>query len=173
MQWITALASALSPPEHDLAAERLEHVWQMNLIGDPLLHLNHPAPLDIQAPNRIAPGDNIRCTTTTPMAGRVTIELMHPRDRSPRDVFIAGKFTTDQTIRDKMQATYESANLRTLSKQHLEVSSAGTINFVLPTTTELTNGRYVLRVFIEGSQNCAAGACDVLVRVPRPSTPSP
>ena len=55
MQMITVIASALSPTGHDLLAERQEHVWQMNLLGDPMLRLHHPAPLEVVATAGLTP----------------------------------------------------------------------------------------------------------------------
>lgn len=37
-----AIAKGLSPPPADLAAERQEHAWMYQLLGDPLLRMRHP-----------------------------------------------------------------------------------------------------------------------------------
>ncbi len=125
MQLITAMASALSPPGHDLMTERLEHVWQINLLGDPLLRLHHPQAIDIKATARIQPGETISINGKAPQAGKATVELTLPRDRTHKDLFIAGKFTTDADVRAKMQATYAQANNRVLSTQTIDLAASG------------------------------------------------
>ena len=169
MQLITAIASALSPAGHDLLAERREHVWQMNLLGDPMLQLHHPAAMEITASPRIAPGEKISVNSHAPHAGRVVVELTQPRDKTPRELFVAGSFSADATVRDKMQLSYEQANNRTLHRETFDVGTAGPFACDLPTHLDLPPGRYVVRVFIESPETFAAGSTDVIVRAPRRS----
>ena len=169
MQMITALASALSPSGHDLLAERQEHVWQMNLLGDPMLRLHHPTQLNVVATARIAPGETISVNGQAPQAGRVLVELARPRDKTPRELFVAGSFTADESVRDKMQATYAQANQRTLLRQTLDLTRPGPFACDLSTDPDLPPGRYVVRVFIESPSGCAVGSTEVLVRAARKS----
>lgn len=167
MQLITAIATALSPAGHDLQAERQEHVWQMNLLGDPLLRLHHPAPVTVTATPRVAPGQTISVNGQSAEAGRVLVELARPRDKTPRDLYVAGAFTADAAVRDKMQASYAQANRREVIQQTLTLATPGRFACDLPTAADLPAGRYVVRVFVEGAQTCAAGSTEVLVRAPR------
>ena len=167
MQLITAMASALSPPGHDLMTERLEHVWQVNLLGDPLLRLHHPQAIDIKATPRILPGETISINGTAPQAGQATVELTLPRDRTHKDLFIAGKFTTDTDIRSKMQSTYSQANNRVLLTQKIDLAAPGDFACDMATTSELAPGRYIVRIFIEGQRSCSAGAAEVQIARPR------
>lgn len=171
MQLITAMASALSPPGHDLMTERLEHVWQVNLLGDPLLRLHHPESIDIKATPRILPGETISINGKSPQAGQATVELTLPRDRTHKDLFIAGKFTTDTDVRSKMQDTYSQANNRVLLSQTINLAAPGDFACDLATANGLPPGRYVVRVFIEGKQSCSAGAAEVQITRPR-ATPA-
>jgi hypothetical protein len=164
---ITSIASALSPTGHDLLAERQEHVWQMNLLGDPMLRLHHPAPLEVVATPRVAPGETISVNGHTSLAGRILIELARPRDKTPRDLFVAGAFTADEKVRNKMQASYAQANERTLLGQTIERTTPGPFACDLATGADLPPGRYVVRVFVEGTHTCAAGSTEVLVRALR------
>lgn len=167
MQLITAIASALSPPGHDLMAERLEHVWQVNLLGDPLLRLHHPQSIDIKTTARIQPGETISINATSPQAGKATVELALPRDRTHKNLFIAGKFTTDTEVRAKMQETYAQANQRTLHTQSIDLLHAGNFACDVPTAADLSPGRYLVRIFIEGPNGCSAGSAEVQVNRPR------
>lgn len=167
MQLITAIAGALSPPGHDLMAERLEHVWQINLLGDPLLRLHHPQSIDIKTTPRVQPGETISVNGQAPQAGKVTVELTLPRDRTHKDLFIAGKFTTDSEVRAKMQDTYKQANQRTVQSLAIELKQPGNFACDLPTSSDLAPGRYLVRIFIEGREGCSVGAAEVQVNRPR------
>jgi hypothetical protein len=164
MQLITAIASALSPAGHDLLAERQEHVWQMNLLGDPMLRLEHPAPVEVSVTPHVTVGERISVNGKVGQAGRVTIELARPRDKTPRDLFIAGKFSTDTSVREKMQTTYAQANQRTVLAESVNLAAAGTFACDLPTPSDLAPGRYLVRVFVEGSDAWSAGSAEVSIR---------
>lgn len=164
MQLITAIASALSPAGHDLLAERQEHVWQVNLLGDPMLRLQHPAPVDVSVTPRIVAGETISINGTVNQAGRVSVELTLPRNKTPRDLFVAGKFSADAVVREKMQSTYAQANERIVLGQSLDMSSAGTFACDLQTPADLAPGRYLVRVFVEGADAWSAGSAEVTVR---------
>lgn len=173
MQLITAIAGALSPPGHDLMAERLEHVWQVNLLGDPLLRLHHPQTIDLKTTERIQPGETISVNGKAPLAGKATVELTLPRDRTHKNLFIAGKFTTDAEVRAKMHDTYLQANQRVLLTQTIDLASPGDFACDLPTAGDLAPGRYLVRIFIEGKQGCSAGSAEVQVARPRRESPKP
>ncbi len=163
MQLITSIATALSPAGHDLLAERQEHVWQLNLLGDPLLRLHHPQPLELKATSRIHPGETISINGTAPHAGKLTVELALPRDRTHKNLFVAGKFTTDADVRAKMQETYLQANQRVLSTQTIQQTAPGGFACDIPTPGDLAPGRYLVRVFIEGQASSSAGSADIQV----------
>ncbi len=167
MQLVTAIATALSPGGHDLLAERLEHVWQMNLLGDPLLRLNHPSIVDLQVTPRAAPGETISINGTASQSGKLHVELSMPRDKTAKDLFIAGQFTDDEAIRQKMQATYAVANERIVIAKDIQLEQAGRFACDLTTDEELPAGRYIVRVFIEGQNACSAGSASTLIRAPR------
>jgi hypothetical protein len=164
MQLITAIASALSPAGHDLLAERQEHVWQMNLLGDPMLRLDHPEPVEVSVTPRVVAGDTISVNGKVNQAGRVSVELARPRDKTPRDLFIAGRFSTDVAVREKMQTTYAQANQRTLLIKSLDMTAPGSFACDLETSADLPPGRYQVRVFVEGSHAWSAGSAELSIR---------
>lgn len=168
MQMISAIATALSPQGYDLRAELQEHVWQMNLLGDPMLRLHLPTSLQLEATSRIAPGQVISANGRATHAGKVTIELARPRDRTPRDLFIAGKFTSDDGIRKKMQATYEAANQGALQSKSLTLTKAGPFTCEFQTAHDMPSGRYLIKVMIEGEKTWSADSAEVVVRATRP-----
>lgn len=167
MQLLSAMATALSPQGYDLRAELQEHVWQMNLLGDPMLRLHLPATAQMEVSDKIAPGEIIYAKGSSTHAGRVTIELTRPRDRTPRDLFIAGKFTSDEVTRKKMQATYEAANQVTLQSQSLSLADAGPFACEFQTAPNMPTGRYLIKVMIEGEKTWSANSVEVLVRTAR------
>lgn len=164
MHLITAIASTLSPAGHDLLAERKEHVWQMNLLGDPLLRLHHPTPLDLSVTPRVAPGDTIAIRGVANQSGRLLVELAPPRDKTPRELFVAGKFSANSVIRDKMHQSYSQANHRSILTQSIDLAAPGPFTYELTTEADMPPGRYVVRLFIEGASACSVGAANVTVR---------
>ncbi|MCC6508891.1 MAG: hypothetical protein IT423_07275, partial [Pirellulaceae bacterium] len=163
MQLITAVASALSPPGYDLLAERREHVWQVNLLGDPLLRLNHPDAIELKAPSRVLPGEPMAISGLSLQSGKVTVELTLPRDRSPKNLYVAGKFSADAQVREKMHSSYALANQRTLVSKTLELALPGPFECELQVPMDVMPGRYIVRVFIEGKLTCSAGSTEVQV----------
>ena len=76
---IDAVAAAISPAPHQLSAERAEHVLLFNLLGDPLLRIRYPQPIELQTVKAALPGEAIEVSGRTPVAGRCTVELTVPR----------------------------------------------------------------------------------------------
>ena len=52
---LDSIATIISPSGKELAAERAEHVLLFNLIGDPLLRLRHPKPLEVRTAKTARP----------------------------------------------------------------------------------------------------------------------
>jgi hypothetical protein len=66
-----------------------------------------------------------------------------------------------------MQATYAQANQRTLLKESLDMTAPGAFACDLATPVDLPAGRYLVRVFVEGTDAWSAGSADVSVRRPK------
>ncbi len=168
MELIDSLAKALSPAGHDLEQERLEHVWEMNLLGDPTLRLSHPESLAINIPERLQPGATIDIQGIAPIQGRLRLELVLRRDALPQGLNPIKHFSTDENARQQMQRCYIQANSRVItSAQH--IVPEGPFKLPLDTPAELPGGRYLVRAFLEGAKGWAAGDAQLAIR----KTPNP
>ncbi|MEZ6088376.1 MAG: C25 family cysteine peptidase [Pirellulaceae bacterium] len=72
---IDTLAALMSPTADRLPEERAEHTRLYNLLGDPTLRLSHPDVVLLECPARATPGSTVTVQGTTPVAGKLTLEL--------------------------------------------------------------------------------------------------
>ena len=107
---IDSLALMLNPASSDLNAERLEHVELFNLIGDPLLKLQHADQVQFQAPAVAAPGAEIEIVGTSVLDGAADVELVVRRDRLTFRAPSRRTYETTPAAASEFQKTYERAN---------------------------------------------------------------
>ena len=162
-QMLNALASALSPEGYDLAAERQEHVWMMNLIGDPLLRLNYPSDLNLEPLAQAKPGERVRVSGTSPIAGQLRVELAYRRDQLKPNLNQLDAFSPDVDDRKRAQQTYESANARVIAQSNVAVTS-GEFAMQIDVPTDLPRGKYCVRAFLAGQSTWAVGYQVISIR---------
>jgi hypothetical protein len=159
---LDSIARTLTPGDTDPADERAEHLHLMNLLGDPMLRIRYPGPVEVQVTPRAIAGESIEITGRASVEGTAAIELVVRRDRltfepEPRGVFPAG----DDALA-AFQAVYNKANdprLATIDVQVRDGEFAGKL-----TVPQDVQGRVHVRVLVTGNQGSAAGAADVYVR---------
>ncbi len=164
VQMIGAIASALSPAGYDLAAERREHVWEMNLLGDPLLRISHPHTIELKVAERVAPGHNLTIVGTSPSGGRLTLEFAYRRDHVRRDLEAVEVGLDSQLGKDAYQQRYHSANERILVIENQSVLAGEEFVYNLRIPASLARGKYAVRAFLEGHDNWGVGYTEVVVR---------
>lgn len=162
-QLLNALASALSPEGYDLAAERQEHVWMMNLIGDPLLRLNYPSEVTLNELATAKPGDQITVTGKSPFAGVMHIEFAYRRDQLNPSIKQTDAFQPDVDSRQRAQKVYESANSRVIFETNTTVAS-GNFSIAINVPTDLPRGKYCIRAFLNGNSTWATGYQVISIR---------
>ena len=162
-QLLSALASALSPEGYDLAAERKEHVWMMNLIGDPLLRLNYPSEVALLELAQAKPGEKVMVRGTSPAAGKMLVELAYRRDQLKPNLKQLDAFSPDGDSRQRAQQTYESANARVVAQAESE-ATGGEFSVALDVPADLPRGKYCVRAFLNGQHNWAAGYQVISIR---------
>ncbi len=168
---INSIASAMSPQGYDLKAERQEHVWQVNLLGDPLMKLAHSSELPIRlAADSVRPGQAINALIRCSKAGKLNAELSIRRGSVTDEVRQAKVDWQTDTGRQAYLDRYQAANRQTLVQAAQSVSS-GEANVQLSIPENLKPGRYVLRVYLECDNGFEAGSCEV--RVTPKESPSP
>ncbi len=138
---VDALATMISPAGTALVDERREHMRLYNLIGDPTMHLHHPAPLDVRVQNSYASGQEIGVSVTSPIDGQLTVSIDRPlgaiTQGDPNDVRVAS-ITMDVV-----------AGVATLPTFKL---SPGTI------------GPMIVRASVAGQRSWASGGVQTIVR---------
>ncbi len=168
-QLLNAIASALSPEGYDLEAERREHVWMMNLLGDPLLRLNYPREVTLQELVQTSPGDQVKIRGTSPFAGELRLELAYRRDQMKPNLKQLDAFSPIPEDRQRAQQTYDSANARVVSQVDLAVAD-GDFTVPIEVPKDLPRGKYCIRAFLSGPSAWAAGYQVVTVRAARENT---
>ncbi len=160
-QQFDALAKALMPMAADLKAQRDEHLHLFNLLGDPLLRLPQPEAVEVTAPAEVRAGEEFVMTTTSPIAGRATIEFVVRRDRLKTPP--ADRTTYDITAfgMQNYAEAYAEANDTRLAGETVEIS-AGRLERRILVPTRIKGDCHV-RVYVEGAKAYAMGSADLRV----------
>ncbi|MBN2215959.1 MAG: hypothetical protein JW719_01150 [Pirellulales bacterium] len=150
---------SLVSPSKSLADERTEHVTLFNLIGDPCLRLRWPRTVTVAAVPDAADRAKLVVEGDSPIAGRALVELVRPLGqlgfRPPRRT----KYPDSPEALDAYELTYQRANDRRISAAELRVGP-GPFRAELTPPDDLA-GKYLVRVFVEGSAEFASGSTDV------------
>jgi hypothetical protein len=163
---LDALAAALSPSTVKLADERKEHVLLFNLLGDPMLRLSPPKPVELAVSNVAETGPALEVSGTCPIDGRATVELVVPRDRLTFTPPTRSSYPHDSADLAGFQEVYHRANDQRLASCPVVVKG-GRFATRLEVPDGVSGACYV-RVFVEGSGDCAVGA--VAVKLPNELT---
>ncbi|MFO0914430.1 MAG: C25 family cysteine peptidase [Pirellulales bacterium] len=155
-KWLDALAQLFHPQRDQLAAERLEHAHLVQLLGDPLLTLTHPAELELQASGEASPGTTVIVRGQASFDGEATVELVCRRDRLTFDPPARRSWPDLEGDAALALATRERANDRRWNSIALPVA-AGPFEVRL-TVPESAHGPGHVRVFLQGADRCAAAA---------------
>ncbi len=168
---INSIATAMTPKGYDLKAERQEHVWQMNLLGDPLMRLAHSAKLDMQiADQEFRPGDTVPVQLSNLNSGRLTLELARRRGVASEEAKAAKVDWQTEDGRRAFQQRYQFANQQTIAQSNVVLAgSTAVVNLVVP--EKLRSGKYVVRAFLQSPQGFQVGSAEVRVAVAKPVEP--
>ncbi len=164
LQMIGAIAGALCPEGYDLEAERREHVWEMNLLGDPLLRLSHPGALTLNVADRAASGETLFVSGHSDIAGRLRIELVFRREQVRKDLDQIGVALDSADGRDAFQQRYHSANERVLVERKLLMKGPGDFQIELQIPADLPRGKYAIRGYQEGQSAWCVGYQEITIR---------
>lgn len=159
-----AVTVAVAPAGVDFKEERLEHLQLFNLFGDPTMRLAHPRDVKVSAPETAIAGQSITVQGECPIAGSAIVELVTPLDRlqvSSRD-----HYDSNPQGRQQFDATYRAVNNPRLASATAEIKD-GVFSAVLPVPAEAV-GRCCVRVFVEGNDDFALGACRIQIAAAEP-----
>jgi len=155
------IAAMISPTAKQLEAERAEHLWLFNLLGDPLLRLKHPQRIQLASPPTATAGRPLSVAGTSPVDGRGFVELVAPRGRlsfrpPPRDEYPQ----TDDAVAE-FQEIYRRANDDRITSADVTVEN-GRFSARLEVPDSIV-GTYYVRAFIESADGHAASAARLTV----------
>jgi hypothetical protein len=154
---IRLLGQSFSPVGELLDQEAMEHVHLFHLLGDPLLRIQRPEPLELVAWRDPAEPDRLVVQGNAPEEGDLLLELGLARDRLPTRPPPRFEFRADDRFLDSYEPIYRQANTKTVSHRKVRVE-AGTFMTELDIPPE-TTGRCVVQGFITaGPYRFALGA---------------
>jgi hypothetical protein len=159
---LDSIATVISPAPELLDAERREHVLMFNLLGDPLLRLDHPHEIAVTTVEEATAGSAIQVRGTTAIHGRCTVELICRRDRL-KTRFVA---RPQYDPRDEALANYTTVYAQANDRQWTSSSFACTAES-FETTLQVPDdaqGPCHVRVFVEGADSCGLGAAGLYIR---------
>ena len=160
---IEGLAGILSPTRDLLAEERLEHVQLFNLLGDPLLKLPKSSSLHLDVPPNASLGHTIQITGSSPLSGKLSIELNYDRAKLPFKPQDRKEFEWTTEFLARLQLEYLSANYKTVAAHSKEIEGGEfTISLAIP--AHLKKGKFQVRAFLENQQAFAVGCSDIRIR---------
>ena len=175
---LDALAAVISPAPDQLDDERQEHVLLFNLLGDPLLKLDHPQEIEVMLGEDVRAGSELLVAANSPISGRCTVELVCRRDRMKMKPPVRDRFNPSDEALAAYDRIYAAANDRTWAAHTFDCRSGEFIT-TLDVPKE-ARGPCVVRVFAENDRLHAVGAAEVFVRRPvrpteerSPTTASP
>ncbi|MFO0901823.1 MAG: C25 family cysteine peptidase [Pirellulales bacterium] len=162
-QLVDALAAALSPSPDLLVEERREHLHLFNLLGDPLLRLRHPAPIELEIATDVEAGQLVEVTAVCPIKGEATLELVCRRDRTKSPPPTRGPFEQASKNFEEFDATYQEANDHRWYVEKLSFDEPGAAKTEIRVPLD-AHGPCHLKLHVRGADGDALGAANVFVR---------
>ncbi len=157
-QQIETMAFFWKAKPEDRAAERREHLWLYNLLGDPSMRLPRASDLGLACAQTVAQGTKLAIEGTCAVAGEALVELV--RERTPDVPRREG--STDEAF----AKCYAGANawVKAEAKARCE---GGAFKAELSVPADLAPGLYFVRAYVTGKDGAALGARSINVVRPR------
>jgi len=166
-QLLDALAAAISPLPDRLAEERHEHLALFNLLGDPLLTIPRPVPVQLSTAESITGGQTLNVQGRCELAGNGVLEIVCRRDRLKVEPAPRRQFDPDDRFLRSFDTVYREANDRVWARQTF-VSNGRAFELQVDVPPE-TRGPCYVRAWIESDSGSAQGATRVFVRHAAPA----
>ena len=154
-QLVDLLASILSPDSELLPGERLEHARIYNLLGDPLLRIRHPEPLQLEVPRVVEQGAAFQIRGTSPCSGKLHVTLCHLPGAVPIDAELS------------QSERYEQANCLDITSHEIPAHNGGEFELRVDVPPELV-GRVRVIARVENKDGWATAASSLLIRPSQP-----
>jgi Peptidase family C25 len=159
---LDSIATVISPDPKLLDEERREHVLLFNLLGDPLLRLDHPQQITVVAKNEATAGTPLHVSGSTTINGRCTVELVCRRDRLKNRFVARRRYDPQDETLANYTTVYANANDRQWTKSSFTCDPG---NF--ETTLQIPKdaiGPCVVRVFVDSEMQWGLGSSELYIR---------
>jgi hypothetical protein len=169
-QVIDNLGRTFSPRPGLLAAERLEHVQLMHLLGDPLLRIKRPETVELLVDRRAVAGQTITVSGKVPQPGQVSLDLVYRRDRFLYPRTRRREYDSSPMSLASYQTEYLSAHDLTCAKKIVRADDGSfQTEIEIPTSAR---GPCFLRVLQASDRSFALGATEIYIerQKPQPKT---
>jgi len=166
---LDTMSKAISPVEATPADERREHLHLVNLLGDPLLRLRQPQPVELETPKRTIAGEEVEIAFDAPLAGKATVELVVRRDRLRVRPQPRYKYEVSPAAMAQFAETYRAANDPSYLTRKIDVQP-GRTTLSLPVPPE-ASGVCHIQVYLEGADGHAMGSSNISIRRPVQESP--
>jgi hypothetical protein len=159
------IAAVANPDASLLRAERQEHSWMFNLLGDPLLKVNYPDGMRVKCPSTVRNGEKLQVIFDSPIVGEAVIEVVTQRG-SPRKQLIERdidtlKATPESDRWNGYTKEYEMANDPVWLSVRREVQVGPQAVDVL--VKNVSSGLQTVRAVIYGKRKLVIGSTRVFV----------
>ncbi|WP_158222612.1 C25 family cysteine peptidase [Rhodopirellula sp. MGV] len=152
---VDSIAMLVSPTGTKLADERREHAALYGLLGDPLLKMHPPLPLEVTTETGFDFGAPVTVTVVSPIDGECTVMLDHPLGQGPQS-------KPGQPARDP--------NVVTLATQTEPIESGHSVTFNIP-VNDAHAGMIAVRVHVTGAETWASGGTQTNLRPEQKPSP--
>lgn len=159
---IETLGKTFSPTRHLLDDELKEHVYLFHLIGDPLLTLKRPAPIELDVKKNLLNGEEFTVSGRSNIGGELKIELVYRRDRMRIRPKRRKEFVVDNEIFLQYHDTYLKANDRVCDVA-TQLIEPGEFKVSLR-APEAASGDCIVRAYVAGTKGYAIGSEPVFIK---------
>jgi hypothetical protein len=161
-QWLDLLAATFSPRAELIDEERAEHVLLFNLLGDPLLRLDHPETVELTTGRSARAGERIEITGDCPVGGHLTVELVCRRDCTRKPAVARAAFARSGAELAAFDRSYDEANNPQWTKREYRYEG-GKFRVALEVPEDAYGPCHVCAEVV-GGKRYALGAADVFIR---------
>jgi hypothetical protein len=163
---LDGVAAVISPSPDMLEEERREHLYLFNLIGDPMLKLTYPEEVVLTAPREAQPGQKLRISGKTAVAGQGVLELICRRDQFKSPPPKRERFDPRDAALAEYQGVYEQTLDRCFSRWALDLPQGDFATDI--TIPDDCQGPCHVRLLVAGEKSHALGSANLLVKAKAP-----
>ena len=158
---IESMGKAFNPKPNLLGAERKEHVHLMHLLGDPLMRLQRPEKIELKVAEKTKPGEKIKVTGKSPIAGTIELDLSYRRDRFRIRPKRRKEYDSADAVFASYQKTYEQTHDLVCIKQTIKVDK-GSFATELEIPSD-ASGDCVVRAILITKKEMALGSAKIYI----------